>query len=212
MSNTFGRRTETFESGVPVWRGVPKRVVGVGKLLNTLVEGENYPVGSPCSLEAANGVKILPIWKVKATEVTGGTNTQITVYRADGLYELKAGMMVMIMPATVAGTGKAIEVTTLTNTVAGESTFTVVTANIDAVTVGAYLALSSSTTAGSSKSLYCQPTHLTYSQILIGEGDTIATASPVYEGYLFEKRIPFLPAIVKANIRLNTDIYFDNVI
>lgn len=212
MSNTFGRRTETFESGIPVWRGVPKRVVGVGKLLNTITEGDNYPVGSPCSLEAANGVKILPIWKVKATELAGVTNTKITVYRADGLYEIKAGMIIMVVPATIAGTGKAIEVTTVDNSVANESSFTVVTANIDAVTTGTFLALSASTTAQSGQALYCQPTHLTYSQILIGEGDTIATASPVYEGYVFEKRIPYLPAIVKTNIKANTQIYFDNVI
>lgn len=212
MNNTFGRKTATYDSGFPVWKGVPERVVGVGKLLNTIVEGENYPSGSPCSLEAANGVKILPVWKVKATQVTGGTNTEITVYRADSLFEIKAGMIIMVVPATIAGTGKAVAVTAVTNTVDGESTFTVVTSAIDAVTVGAFLALSASATAQAAQSLYCQPTHLTYSQILIETGDTVATASPVFKGYVFEKRIPYLPAIVKSNIRLNTDIYFDNVI
>lgn len=211
MSNTFGRRTATYGSGFPVWKGIPERVVGVGKLLNPIIEGENFPIGSPCSLESGNGVKILPIWKVKATAVVD-TNTTITVYRADGLFEIKAGQIIMVVPATIAGTGKAIAVTTVDNSVAGESSFTVVTANIDSVAVGTYLALSSSDVAGSGKSLYCQPTHLTYSQILIGAGDTVATASPVYKGYVFEKRIPYLPTVVKANIRLNTDIYFDNVI
>ena len=326
MSNTFGRQAVTYDSGFPVWKGIPERVVGVGKLLNPIVAGENFPVGSPCSLEAANGVKILPIWKVKATSVVD-TNTVITVYRADGLYEIKAGQIVMVMPSTITGTGKAFAVTTVDNSVAGESTFTVATASLDApssATIGKYtlslstnptaddkitingvdyvfaaaaaadkiaigasatatcsnlediveaknadfnvvangatlvftqkvagigaiptmsvtqtgggtiaasiatttagvapatgiqvnghLALSASATAQSGQALYCQPTHLTYSQILIGTGDTIATASPVYKGYVFEKRIPYLPAIVKANIRLNTDIYFDNVI
>ena len=213
MSNTFGRRTETFGTGYPVWRGVPKRVVSAGILLNTIAEGDNFPIGSPCSIETGGGIKILPIWKVKASEVVETTNTKITVYRADGLPEIKAGKMVMVVPSTIAGTGKAIEVTTVDNSVAGESSFTIVTANIDAVTTGTYLALSSSATAGSAKSLYCQPTHLTYSQVLIGEGDTAASASPVYEGYVFEKRIPYLPAVVKANIKSNTpSIYFDNII
>jgi len=211
MGNTFGRRTATYDSGFPVWKGIPERVVGVGKLLNTFAEGYNYPSGSPCSLEAANGVKILPIWKVKATSVVS-TDTIITVYNADGLHELKAGKIIMVMPSTLAGTGKAFTVPTVDNSVAGESTITVATAAIDTVAVGTFLALSASATAQGAQSLYCIPTHLTYSQILIESGDTIATASPVFKGYVFEKRIPYLPAIVKTNIRLNTDIYFDNII
>jgi len=212
MGNTFGRKTATYDSGFPVWKGVPERVVGVGKLLNAFAEGYNYPAGSPCSLEAANGVKILPTWKVKATSVTGGTNTIITVYRADGLHDIVAGKIVMVAPATIAGTGKAFAVTTVDNSVVGESTFTIVTAAADTIAVGTILALSASATEQAAQALYCQPTHLTYSQILIETGDTIATASPVFKGYVFEKRIPFLSPIMKANIRLNTDIYFDNII
>jgi len=211
MGNTFGRKTATYGSGFPVWKGVPERIVGVGKLLNTIVEGENYPAGSPCSLESANGVKILPTWKVKATSAVS-TNTIITVYRADGLHEIKAGKIVMLAPATIAGTGKAFAVTTVDNSVDGESTFTIVTASGDTIAVGSILALSASTTEQAGQALYCQPTHLTYSQILIETGDTIATASPVFKGYVFEKRIPYISAIMKSNIRLHTDIYFDNVI
>ena len=210
-NNTFGRKAATFDSGFPVFRGIPERVVGIGKLLNAFVAGDTYPVGSPCSLEAGNAVKILPVWKVKATSVAT-TNTIITVFASDDLHTIKAGKIVMVVPATISGTGKAFAVTAVTNTIDGEQTFTVPTASIDAIVVGTFLALSASATEQAAQALYCQPTHLTYSQVSIETGDTIATASPVYKGYVFEKRLPFLPAVVKANIKANTFIYFDNVI
>ena len=179
-----------------------------GRVLNSLKEGDLLAGGSACALDTAtHEIKILRTFKVKA--VSGTTSLTITVYTGNGLPDMRSGLCVMVMPATLAGTGKAVLIPTVDTSVAGEATFTVLAADIDTVTVGAYLVESDKTvTTASGAKIYCTPEYLTYESVLVENGDTLATASAVYSGMVMAKRIPYLPDVVKANIK---GIVFDNI-
>jgi len=197
--NAYNSSSASYGGQVPVWVKTPKRLESGGLIDKTnLVEGEIISAASPFAFNTTTkAAKLLKIFKVKAVEVIS-TNTKITVYALGNLPKLHNGDFVMVLPSTLAGTGKAIEVTSLDLTVAGEASFTVVTANIDAVAVGTYLVQSSATAAGSGKSIYCVPNTLSIEDTIVGDQNSIGLARG--EKYLYENTAPWLPAIVAAAI------------
>ena len=210
QTNTFGRLSASFQSGMPIWSGVPETYVSGGKILNNLIAGDMIPGGSPCSIDTLNHeVKVLRVYKVKSVNVVA-TDTVISVWAGNGLPNLRAGLVIMVLPATLAGTGKSIVVGAVdVDTDPTVATFTIPTAAIDAVAVGTYLVSSAATVAAAAQSIYCTPTSLTYSDVLMRTGDTLATTGVVYEGYVFARRISWMPAIVQAAI--SPQIVFDNI-
>ncbi len=209
QTNTFGTLSASFQSGIPIWSGVPELYISGGKIKNSLIVGDFIPGGSPCSIDTStHEVKVLRIFKIKAT--SAATDTTISVWQGNGLPVLRDGMVLMVLPSTLAGTGKAYVVTgvdaTTDPTVA---TFHVPTASIDAVAVDTYLVESASLTTQAAQAIYCAPTALTYSDVLMRTGDTLATVGVAYEGYVMANRIGWLPTIVKANI--TPQIVFDNI-
>jgi len=208
--NVYNSSSAKFGGQVPVWVRTPKSVESGGLIDKAnLAAGEIISAASPFAFNTTTkAAKLLKIFKVKAATVVD-TNTTITVYNVGNLPIVHNGDILMVLPSTLAGTGKAVAVSSLDLSVAGEASFTVVTANIDAVAAGTYLVQSSSTTAGSGKSLYCIPNTFSLEDTIVGDINTIGLAQG--EKYLYENTAPWLPAIVAAAIPMLELAHFNEV-
>ena len=208
--NAYNSSSASYGGQVPVWVKIPKRLESGGLIDKTnLVEGEIISAASPFAFNTTTkAAKLLKIFKVKTATVVD-TNTTITLYNLGNLPKVHNGDILMVLPSTLAGTGKAVAVASLDLTVAGEASFTVVTANIDSVAAGSYLVQSSSTTAGSGKSIYCIPNTLSIDDTKVGDQNSIGLARG--EKYLYENTAPWLPTIVAAAIPMLELHHFNEV-
>ena len=197
--NTYNSDKATYGGLVPIWVEQPDRAESGGMLVNTnLVKGEIISAGTPVAFDVATKLaKILKIFKVSATSVVD-TNTVITVPQVGNLPKLNTGDVIMVVPATIAGTGKAVATGTIDLSIDGVATITVPTASIDAVTVGTYLAIAES--AGSGKALYCQPTSLTIEDTIVGDKNSVGIA--IGDKYVYQNTIPWLPTVIANNIKM----------
>jgi len=198
--NGYNSESASFGGHVPIWVEMPARVESGGLLTSrNLVKGEILSAASPVEFNTTTKVaKILRIWKVKAAAVVDTDYTKVTVFSMGNLPALHAADFVMVLGSTLAATGKAVVVPAVDNSVEGETSFTVLTADIDSVTVGAFIVESSATAAGSAKSIYCTPNSLTLDDTIICDQNSVGIARG--PKYLYENAAPFLPTIVKANI------------
>lgn len=185
--------------GLPVWGVYPERRIAGGIVKNTLVKGEKVSAGTPIEFTyTSKEVKFLKCWEIKTSTVSD-TNTIVVLKKTFLTPAIKTGDVVMVMPSTMTETGKATVVGTVTASET-EYSITFVTANMDALTVGLFLVESSSATAGSGKSIYCQPTNLAIEDTIAGDANELGI--PRGLKYIFENCIPAMPAVVKANIAL----------
>ena len=201
MANWNQRLTTSLSvgGGTPVWAKLPERRIAGGAIKNTLQIGEKVAAGTPVYFDYVNKeAKLLKCWKIKTATVSD-TNTVLVLYKTFMTPVLYAGAFIMVMPSTMTGTGKAIAVPTITEA-ADTYTITVVTANVDTLANGGFLVESSATAAGSGKSIYCQPTTLAIEDTIGGDQNDLGI--PLGIKYIFENCIPFIPAVVKANIAL----------
>ena len=204
--NSQSTTTLKVGAGIPVWAVLPERRIAGGKVLNTLVLGEKVSAGTPLAFDyTTKEVKLLKCWKIKTSTVSD-TNTIVVLEKTFLTPKLTAGAFVMVMPSTMTSTGKATAAGTITETDT-EITLTFVTANMDALTVGLFLVESSASAAGSTKSLYCQPTNLLMEDIIAGDYNQAGV--PRGMKYIFENCIPFIPSVVKANIAYVEWEYFN---
>lgn len=197
-----------FNSGVPVWIKEPERYLSGFRILNKIDSGDKIAGLSAVEIDTENHTaKWLKCFKIKA-KATAETNTVITVVRAWDLPVLKPGMIVMVMPNTLAGTGKAVLIESVDNSTNGESKISVPTADIDAIVVGGYLVESASETAGTGKSIYCIPANATTSDTYAdGDNATLVVDVALQNGYAYGKRKPLMPDVVAKNLK---GVIFDN--
>jgi len=204
--NAFSRRTISFGGGVPVWAEFPKQCEGGGLITNTFEEGEIVPAASPVEFNIdTHAAKILKVYKVKA--IADSTDTLSYVITLDALPGRPipvAGEFVMVVPSTLAGTGKSLAVpSTIDTSVDGEISFELVKANFDAPSVGTtnagYLAQSSTDAAGSTKSLYCQPNSLTINDSIIATQNLVGIARGCK--YVYKNTMPPAPDVILNNIK-----------
>ena len=195
--NAYGSRTATYGGQVPIYVEAPDRVEGGGMLVNNnFVAGEIISAGTPVAYnDTDHSAKILKVFKVTATSVVD-TNTLITVAQVGNLPKLNTNDVVMVLPATIAGTGKGVSVGVVDTSVDGVATFTVATASIDAVTTGTYLVSAAAT--GSAKAMYCQPTSLTLEDTFVSDKNSVGIARG--EKYVYRNTIPWLPTVIANNI------------
>lgn len=204
--NSQSTTSLTVGAGIPVWAKLPERRIAGGKVKNTLVLGEKVSAGTPVAFDyTTKEAKFLKCWEIK-TSTVDSTNTIVVLNKTFLTPALKAGDVVMVMPTTMTGTGKATVAGTVT-TADTEITLTFVTGDMDALTVGKFLVESSSTTAGSGKSIYCQPTNLAIEDTIAGDQNELGI--PLGIKYVFENCIPAMPAVVKANIAYVEWEYFN---
>lgn len=172
--NAFGSESiETNQSHIPVWLGVVGPVPVGGTIDKAFAKpGFLLGAGAPVNL---SGKIITPFvaWEV-VSNTASGSNSVIVVKAAEfGGVEIApaADDLVQKVGATFAATGKAAvvaSVSALTGDDAGKYEITVVTANIDSVAAGDFIALSAATTAGTGKSLKNQPNGYLYNDIYFG--------------------------------------------
>ena len=172
--NAFGSESiETNQSHIPVWLGVVGPVP-VGGTLDKAFAKPGFLLGAGAPVNIANKI-ITPFvaWEV-VSNTASGSNSVIVVKAAEfGGVEIApaADDLVQKVGATFAATGKAAvvaSVSALTGDDAGKYEITVVTANIDSVAAGDFIALSAATTAGTGKSLKNQPNGYLYNDIYFG--------------------------------------------
>lgn len=195
--NKQSTTTMKVGGGVPVWAEFPKRRIAGGMIKNTRVNGEKLSAGSPVEFDyKTKEAKILKCFEIK-TSTVDGTNTVVVLNKTFLTPALYSGMVLMVMPTTMTGTGKAAVVGAVTESETS-LTVTFATADMDALTVGKFLVQSSSATAGTGKSIYCQPTNLSMEDTIAGDQNELGI--PWGFKYIFENTIPAMPAVVKANI------------
>ncbi|MEG2151495.1 MAG: hypothetical protein RRY36_09785, partial [Bacteroidaceae bacterium] len=203
MNNIWNRmKTDRYKvgGGIPVWLKHPEAKLIGGTVLNSLQDMEKLSAGTPVEYDnKARTIKMLKEWQVKSA-VADGANTVVTVKATFISPELYAGLVVMKMPATLNGTGKAVLIGKVTQNVdKHEASFTVATADIDGLVKGDFIVESSSDVAGAGKSIYCQPTTVSIADT-IGGDQTFADV-PLGVNYIYENCIPAMPDVVKNAIK-----------
>ena len=151
----------------------------------------------------------MKIFKVTAV-ATEGSNTVISIKKAWDLPIVKIGETIMKMPSAIDGTGKAVLVTAVDNSEEGVQKITVPTASIDSVAVNDYLAQSAATETNATAKLYCQPWTFTLEDTIGARQNSVGIARGMK--YIYENLIPFLPPVIKNNIKYVEWDWFGEVV
>lgn len=118
---------------------------------DTLAEKELVHAGTPFEVDLkAHTAKLMKVWEVLKVEASG-SNSVITLGASWLAPKLVATDVVMVVPASISGTGKAVAAGTVTDNQDGTVSITVVTANIDTVKAGDFLTIAAE--AGSGKAV-----------------------------------------------------------
>lgn len=116
-----------------------------------LADKELVHAGTPFEVDLkAHTAKFMKVWEVLKVEASG-SNSVITLATSWLAPALTATDVVMKVPASISGTGKAVAAGTVTNNSDGTISITVVTANFDTVAAGDFLSIAAE--AGSAKAL-----------------------------------------------------------
>lgn len=118
---------------------------------DTLAEKELVHAGTPYEVDLkAHTAKIMKIWEVMNVE-TADSNSVITLGASWLAPKLEATDIVMVVPANIEGTGKAVAAGTVTDNGDDTVSITVASSAIGTVAAGDFLSIAAS--AGSGKSL-----------------------------------------------------------
>jgi len=201
--NAYGTGTTTFGGGVPVWVEILGKWQAGGKVVNLPDAGGVIAAGSAVEMNSEDHtVKVLNFYKVYENVGSGDTTLKVSVL--PGLPRLKAGVFIMVPPATLAGTGTAITVGTVTQGTDYDS-ITIVANSLGTLTAGDLLVEAAA--SGASKAYYCTPNCLTHNDVYVDADTTYATIAGVYSGKVYAKRTPLMNTVVKNNM---PQIAFDN--
>lgn len=199
--NSYSKSSAKMGGTIPVLcQPVLKRQHGA-LVANNLVAGERVAAGTPMEFDlASRTAKLLKAWKIKAVEVSG-ENTIVTLYRTATTPVLRNGMVVMVMPSSLEGKGKAAAVNAVAE---GENVYTVTlaTASFDTLAVGGFLVEAKE--AGSGKAPYCKPNNIATEDVVGGTENTLVDV-PRGHIYMYQNTIPAMPEVVKAAM-FNSDI------
>lgn len=167
------------------------RLIG-GIVKNNLAEGEKIAAGTTFAFNAAtHEVKFLKVWEVKSVD-----GTTVTIKKTFQTPVLKADTVIMVAPATINGTGKAVAAGAVTET-ADAYTITVAEGALDTVAAGTLLVEAAE--AGSGKAMYCQPNNILHRDFIAGNQQNLGDAVwGFFHAYI--NTINPIPAAVLANL------------
>ena len=118
---------------------------------DTLAEKELVHAGTPFEVDLkAHTAKIMKVWEVLDVK-TVDTNVTLTLGASWVAPKLEATDVVMVVPASIDGTGKAVAAGTVTDNGDGTVSITVASSAIGTVAAGDFLSIAAS--AGSGKAL-----------------------------------------------------------
>lgn len=176
--NVYYDKTVQRGEHIPIWLGKVRPIPVGGTLASAYaVAGAYYPAGTP--MELKDGVATpFTGFKVKAY-TTSSSNSIITVVPLFPGDKPTTSMFLQKVGAAFSTTGKAWNPDEIAVNESDSSAYdiTVATANIDVVSAGDFLAISSAVAEGSSKSLKVQPNYYLYNDVAIDpemEGVTIS--------------------------------------
>jgi hypothetical protein len=199
--NSYSQKTAKFGGVIPVLCApVLKRQHGA-RVINALQVGERVSAGTPFEFDlATRTAKFLKAWKIKSVSVSGD-NTIVTIYKTATTPVLQNNSVVMVMPASLTGTGKAASVGVVTS---DDTTYTVTlaTASFDTLKADAFLVEAAA--AGSGKSIYCKPNNIS-TEDTVGGSDVTLVDVPRGHVYMYQNTIPAMPDAVKTAL-YNNDI------
>ena len=200
--NSYSKQSAKFGGTIPVLcQPALKRQHGATVVNANLVEGERVAGGTPMEFDlATRTAKLLKLWKIKNVEVSGD-NTVVTLHKTVVTPVLHNNTAVMVMPASLTGTGKAALCGVVTE---GENIYTVTlpTASFDTLKAGAFLVEAKE--VGSGKAPYCVPNHITTEDVIKGTENTLVDVMRGHV-YMYLNTIPAMPEVVKAAM-FNNDI------
>lgn len=171
---------------------VTKRVYGA-IVKNVLDVGEKVSAGTPFyhNVETREAT-FLKLWKIAGVEVSE-TNTIVSLHKTSTTPKLKSGAVIMVMPSTLSGTGKAAACGAVTES-GNRYSVTLVTDSYDALSAGGFLV--EAVEAGSGKAILCQPNNISIEDCIGGSEGTMVDV-PYGIVPMFENTIPFMPSVVK---------------
>lgn len=153
FNNAFSRRSKTFGGANPFLchpDEVKYRQYGA-LISDALGDKELVHAGTPFEVDLkAHTAKFMKVWEVIKAEASG-SNTVITLAAHWLAPSLSATDVIMVVPSSISGTGKALAAGTVTDNGDGTISVTVVTANFDTVKAGDFISIAEA--AGSGKSL-----------------------------------------------------------
>jgi len=194
--NAYGTESNTFGGGIPIWIEILGKWQAGGKVTNPPAAGEVLAAGSPVEMNSETHVaKVLNFYKVHTT--IDDTDTELKLVVLPGLPRLIEGVFVMPPPATLAGTGAAVTVGTVTQGTEYD-TIAIVADSLGVLTAGDLIVEAAAT--GAAKALYAIPNCLTHNDVHVGADTNYSTVAGVYSGSVYAKRTPLMTAVVKANM------------
>lgn len=153
FNNAYSRRSENIGGANPFLchpDEIKYRQYGA-LVTDNLADKELVHAGTPFEVNLkAHTAKFMKVWEVLKVEASG-SNSVITLAASWLAPTLAATDVVMKVPASVSGTGKAVAAGTVTENSDGTISITVVTANFDTVAAGDFLSIAAE--AGSAKAL-----------------------------------------------------------
>ena len=168
---------------------------------DTLTDKELVHAGTPFEVDlAAHTAKVMKIWEVVKVETNATTDTKSDITLAAHWLapKLEATDIVMVVPASIDGTGKGVAAGTVTDNNDGTVTITVTTSAIDTVTAGSFLSIAAA--SGSGKALKVKGNMVLTRDLRAGNGQNFVDIARG-ELYCYVNTCNGIPAAVIAAAR-----------
>ncbi len=195
FNNAYSRRTAEL-GGVSPFLCHPDEIKyrQYGALVSdTLADKELVHAGTPFEVDLkAHTAKFMKLWEV--ISVTASGSNSVIKLNANWLApKLTATDVVMVVPSSITGTGKAVAAGTVTDNEDGTVSITVVTANFDTVAAGDYLSIAAA--AGTGKALSVKANAILTRDLYAGNGQNFVDIARG-EVYCYVNTINGIPAAV----------------
>lgn len=200
FNNAYSRRSQNYGGANPFLchpDEVKYRQYGA-LISDTLADKELVHAGTPVEVDLqAHTAKIMKVWEVLGVE-TASSNTKITLNASWLAPKLAATDVVMVVPSTIGGTGKAVVAGTVTDNQDGTISITVATADIDTVAAGDFLTIAAA--AGEGKAVKVKANMVMARDLYAGNGQNFVDI-PRGELYCYVNTCNGIPAAVVAAAR-----------
>lgn len=193
--NTYGQKSATSKPRIQVWAEVDGRKTGGGTLdMTNLKAGDVIPAGTPVALSKSGGT-LTPIHFYELAVDLNSTDTEAILI---GNIPLPETGNVIAVPAAIGGTGTGVAYSAITDNGNGTYTVTIEANALGAAKAGAVYAEADKAGTGAKVKNAAIPDGLLWHDIVIEEGDTLATGAVVDDGRIYEDRIVGIPTAYKA--------------
>lgn len=200
IGNVYGSTSTVYGGSFPAWKEVNGKEISGGVLSALPAFGTVIPAGTLVSLDAAGGTAtIVKTYKVAAVATDTATSIKVKLASIAAPKPVE-NEFVMIAPATASATGQGAKINSVAVDESDSSglTYTLTLAATLGTALTTDTILVQATSAAASATVIAIPTGILENDIYIKEGTTVATATSVYNGAIFEDRNEPVPPCFKA--------------